>query len=105
VQSKPTPIHSEAIYQQLGKVLRARREGLRLTQDDIARAVGLSRTSVTNIELGRQALLVHQLHKFAEALNADPRDLLSISSNDAKPLPENIPLNVSDLVLKILAKI
>ena len=38
--------------------------------------VELSRASVTNIELGRQSVLVDQLCRFANALGVEPVDLL-----------------------------
>lgn len=39
-----------------------------MTQEDLAGRVALTRTSITNIERGRQKLLVHTLAKIAEVL-------------------------------------
>jgi transcriptional regulator with XRE-family HTH domain len=66
----------ERLYEALGKAIRARREALDLTQSEVSDSVGMSRGSVTNIECGRQSLLVDQLYKFAEALKTTPTDLL-----------------------------
>ena len=59
----PTPFNRE-----LGLRIRKQREVRGLTQKDLADLVGLSRTSVTNIECGRQRLLVDQLFQIANAL-------------------------------------
>lgn len=63
-------------YEQLGANIRKRRERLGLTQEFIAKDVGLSRISVVNIEAGRQRVAVHQLLDFATALEISPAALL-----------------------------
>jgi transcriptional regulator with XRE-family HTH domain len=65
-----------AIYEALGHAIRAKREERRMTQVELADLVDLSRASVTNIELGRQSVLVDQLCRFARALGVEPADLL-----------------------------
>jgi transcriptional regulator with XRE-family HTH domain len=47
-------------------------------QEDVAnRSDGqLSRSSVANIEAGRQSVTLHQLYRIAEILNVEPRVLL-----------------------------
>ncbi len=76
----------KALYQQIGRSLRNRRETAGLTQTELAARVGLSRTSVTNIEQGRQHLTLHVLYAFADALGALPAELLpdpnSLASRD-----------------------
>lgn len=47
-----------------------------LTQAALANAVSLSRTSITNIEKGRQPILLHTLYSIASALNMKVPDLL-----------------------------
>jgi transcriptional regulator with XRE-family HTH domain len=64
------------IYESLGQAIRAHREQRRMTQGELADLVELSRASVTNIELGRQSVLVDQLCRFADALGLRPADLL-----------------------------
>lgn len=71
------------IYIALGERIRKRREKLGLTQQQLAERVDLSRTSVTNIERGRQAVLVHQLAMFAKALDLRLSSL--IPSEDETP--------------------
>src|SRR6185295_17018522 len=65
-------------YSTLGQRLREARRTARVTQDQLAKAVGLSRTSITNIEKGRQPIYAHVLVKVAVALGKAPSDLLSM---------------------------
>lgn len=65
-----------AIYEALGQAIRMKRAEKRMTQGELADLVELSRASVTNIELGRQSVLVDQLCRFANALGVEPADLL-----------------------------
>lgn len=51
-----------------------------MTQDDVATRVGLSRTSITNIEQGRQHVTLHVLYALADAIGSKPSDLLPDSS-------------------------
>lgn len=47
-----------------------------LTQDQLAEAVGVSRTSITGIELGNQNVNLQTLYKLAKALDVEPWSLL-----------------------------
>lgn len=47
-----------------------------MKQEDLARRVGLSRSSITNIELGKQRLLLDHLFALAGALNIEPTQLI-----------------------------
>jgi DNA-binding XRE family transcriptional regulator len=52
------------------------RNMLDISQDEFAKRVGLERTSVTNIEAGRQRFLVDDVEKFAAALGTTPKNLM-----------------------------
>lgn len=65
------------VYEELGNNIRQVRLRAGLTQEQLARAVGLTRTSVNNIEHGRQKLLVHTLVDIANACNVSPAVLLA----------------------------
>ena len=47
-----------------------------MTQERLGTLVGLSRTSITNIEKGRQHVPLHQLYRIADALDVTPTMLL-----------------------------
>ena len=64
------------LYRSIGQRIRSAREALGLRQDELATAVSLTRTSITNIERGKQRLLIHTLCDIAEALRVEPADLL-----------------------------
>jgi len=70
----PKPI--EACHISVGIRIRMIRETLGLSQGDLAKRVGLKRVSVTNIEVGRQRLLLDGIERFATALGTTPKHLL-----------------------------
>lgn len=47
-----------------------------LTQAELAKAVGLERTSITNLEKGSQKVPLHVLYAVCRALNVDVADVL-----------------------------
>lgn len=68
---------SKELYLLVGRRAIARRKALKVTQEEVAKRMGISRASLANMELGRQRLLVHQLYELAKALKLDgPEDLL-----------------------------
>lgn len=66
----------EACHVAVGAKIRLIREALGLTQDEVASRVGLNRTSVTNIEAGRQRLLLSDIETFSRSLGTTPKNLL-----------------------------
>ncbi len=64
------------LYSEIGKRIKAEREALGFSQSDLAREIGLLRTSVANIEAGRQRLPIHMLYAVACALGISAYDLL-----------------------------
>ena len=60
----------------LGKRIREAREQARVTQNQLAEAVRLSRTSITNIERGRQGVQVSLLVRIARTLGKNVADLI-----------------------------
>ncbi len=65
----------DPVYRQLGAKVQAIRESLGWTQADLAKRVGLTRTSITNFEAGRQRILLHDAEKFAKAFGVEMRHL------------------------------
>ncbi|WP_409362764.1 helix-turn-helix domain-containing protein [Bradyrhizobium sp. CIR18] len=83
------------IYASIGAAIRARRDAVGLTQAQVAEKSGLSRTTLTNIERGGQALLVHQLLDLARVLRVSPGSLLpsttlSTVGQEDDPVPDTI---------------
>jgi transcriptional regulator with XRE-family HTH domain len=74
------------LYEEFGLRFRKRRNAVGLTQSQVAERVGLTRTSITNIERGRQHIVLHQLFLLASAVGSKPEDLLP----DAEPALEKL---------------
>jgi transcriptional regulator with XRE-family HTH domain len=75
----------DRIYRVFGARLRELREEKSVTQEELARRVDLSRTSITNIEKGRQRVMLHQMVDLARALEAEPQTLLPASDSLTSP--------------------
>src|SRR5258707_332653 len=73
-----------SLYIEFGSNLRRQRSGVGLSQENLAKRVGLSRTSVTNIEKGRQQVALHMVYSFADALGVEPSSLLPDKKKLAK---------------------
>lgn len=68
---------ADQFYHNVGLLIReARKKANNMTQEALASSVGLTRTSLTNIEKGRQKILLHTFTRIAAALNVEPSDLL-----------------------------
>lgn len=79
----------DGLYRQFGRRLRDLREEAGLTQDQIAERVKLKRTSITNIERGRQHIALHQLFLLAAAVGKSPTELLPDSESALQELLPN----------------
>lgn len=66
----------EISYRMLGLRLQMEREHRKITQDEIAKKTGLNRTSISNIEMGRQRIQLHDFLKFCKALNITPQKMM-----------------------------
>ncbi len=67
---------ADNLYTYVGKAIREARRGRGLAQTNLASVVGLTRTSISNIENGRQKILLHTFFEIARALDVDPLHLL-----------------------------
>src|SRR5258708_525228 len=74
-----SPLESQRLfYGEVGRRIREarKRRTPALTQDELARLVGLTRTSITNVEQGRQKCLLHTLAEIANALEVEVASLI-----------------------------
>lgn len=72
----------DALYAAVGDRIKSARRARGWNQTRLADAIGLRRSSITNVEAGRQRLAIHQLLAVSQALRVDIGDLL------AGPLPD-----------------
>ncbi len=61
--------------------LRRLRNSAGYSQEELADRAGLHRTYISSIERGHRNLSLENIFRLAEALNCDPRDLLTPSSS------------------------
>jgi transcriptional regulator with XRE-family HTH domain len=73
VRAKPV---DQLFYRQFGQLLAEVRRKQGISQEMLADELGLSRTSVTNIEKGRQPIQLHSLYLIARLLSVELKELL-----------------------------
>lgn len=74
----------DAFYADVGRRIRQARIKIGLTQEALASLVNLTRTSIVNIEKGRQKILLHTLVEIATALQTPSVELLPPSASSSK---------------------
>lgn len=73
-------------YEAIGKRIKAGRKRIGITQEDLAKHLGLSRTSICNIEVGRQALTIDHLHELTKLFSCSADEILGF----VKPIVSEI---------------
>jgi transcriptional regulator with XRE-family HTH domain len=69
----------ELVYQMIGLRIRKIRETLGWSQNDLCKKLednGLIRTSIANIELGKQRIMLHDVEAIAKAFGMTAKQLL-----------------------------
>lgn len=100
------------IYAEFGRKVRSlrMRKELALSQEALSRRVGLSRTSITNIEKGRQQIPLHALYTFADALGVEPgallpdRKSLTPERNQVTVDLDKLPSDVAEFVDRVASR-
>lgn len=64
------------LYEQVGNNIRLARENKGISQEQLAKSVALSRTSIVNIEKGRQRISLHHLMEIAYKTDSEINKLL-----------------------------
>jgi transcriptional regulator with XRE-family HTH domain len=74
----------EKCYANLGQRIRHLRQMKPMSQDALATQMGLTRTSIVNIEQGRQRVMLHDIRAFADVFKIPvERFILSILSEES----------------------
>lgn len=71
IKSKPVKASAEDMTCGLGSTIRHMRQVKNKTQEEVALAIGLERTSICNIERGNQTLSVQHLQRIADFLGVE----------------------------------
>lgn len=91
-------MNEKELYRRVGRAIADRRNELGLTQEEVARQLGLSRASLANIETGRQKILLHYLYLIATALKVSRvEDLLPAAAGLATDTPQEIQIGGDEL--------
>lgn len=72
---------TKLLYINLGNLIREARTKAGINQSELATQVGLSRTSITNIEIGQQKVQLHTLYEISKVLNISLTKLLPKQEN------------------------
>lgn len=92
--------NKDLYYRELGQRIQRARLHQKLTQENLGTLIGLSRTSIVNIERGRQKILAHTLVRLAHALHMELSDLARESTEDLKieELLQHLPESTKEFV-------
>ena len=93
---------SPALYRAVGLRVRECRDALNMTQDTLAGRAGLSRSSIANLERGRQYVPLHVLLAVADALNVELAHLLP-TRTEITPMG-GVPVQLGDGSLVLSAE-
>ena len=85
-------VNEELLYRAIGESIRRRREEMHMTQSRLGAEAGVLRTSVTNIEAGRQRPPLHLLFKICAALGVETSTI--VPSNAEVTRPNAVPVEV-----------
>lgn len=64
-------IDDEKLYQALGQSIKRIRNSQNLNQDEFAKRIGLQRTSITNIESGKQNVTFATIYRICESFDIE----------------------------------
>ena len=98
----------DKFYGKLGERIRMARERNRaskLSQGELGKMIGLSRTSIVNIEKGRQHVQIHTLAQIAQLLKVNTLDLIPSFTSDPINLPTEITSKMTSEELPSVANI
>lgn len=96
------PINEKALYLEIGARLKQRRSERGTTQDELADAVGLLRTSIANIESGRQRTPIHVLYNLCLALATDLEAILP--STKEINVQQRVQMNIEGSIKEVTPK-
>lgn len=76
----PSTIDVDRLYQQIGKAIHDLRQAKKpkLTQAGLAEILGVTRTSITNIEKGHQRIPLHLLYTLCATLSVRISDVIPV---------------------------
>jgi transcriptional regulator with XRE-family HTH domain len=99
------------LYELVGERLKEHRKRLGLTQALVAERARVVRTSIANIESGRQAIPLHLFYRLCIALEIDVRDILpavadvtDLIPTDVEKVTKAMPPKAAKLLKKLISE-
>ncbi|PRX57525.1 helix-turn-helix protein [Flagellimonas meridianipacifica] len=68
--------YKEAIYKIIGERIKSQRESLNISQLKLSEKLDISRSSISNIEVGRHQIPLHVLYEISRVLELDTKEFL-----------------------------
>ena len=96
-------ISLEKFHQEVGSLIKLRRG--KMSQAKLAQAIGLTRTSVNNIEHGRQRILLDTLLMISDILNVKMVNLLPKHFKVLKTVKDQIPKGTSESLVRFIEEV
>jgi transcriptional regulator with XRE-family HTH domain len=96
------------LYKTIGSLIEEARKSVnnkKITQAELANHIGLTRTSIVNIERGKHRIQIHLLYKIASYLGVDLSKLLPTLQKQRIVLPEYMKNKVDEFKLEDLEKV
>lgn len=94
---EPYRAKMDKYMREVGTLIKKAR-GKNISQEKLGTAVGLTRTSINNIEHGRQRIMLDTLLLISDILKVEITELLPKNMDITTTLDEKIPLNTSSSV-------
>lgn len=91
-------IDDDLLYIEIGKRIKQFRENKSLTQEELGKAIGVSRASIANYENSNQAIYISDLYKIADVLEIEAGDILpSLREIKSRSQPQGLLDQAKDL--------
>lgn len=104
-------LNEAVLYNLIGEGVRQQRIRVGMTQAQLADAVGVLRTSIANIEAGRQKLPLHLLYKLCLELGVEVADILPQNTAVSQPTtihtdgaPQEVPPKAAEFLKQLLGE-
>lgn len=102
-------VNETILYNLIGERVRRQRIQVDMTQAQLADAVGVLRTSIANIEAGRQKPPLHLLYKLCMELGVEVADILPSNAVISQPTiitvegtPKEVPPKTAEFLKQLL---
>jgi DNA-binding XRE family transcriptional regulator len=85
-------VNETQLYSQIGKRIKQRRIELGMTQTQLAETIGVLRTSITNIEAGRQKAPLHMIYQLCIVLSVEVATILPTKAEVTQPTTDSLKI-------------